>query len=1305
MDFDFRSFSTRSFERFAQSLATHTLGTGILIFGDGPDGGREASYEGILDYPSHADGWNGYTVMQAKFRQIPGTPAQDANWLIDQMRAEFDKFISPRSVLKKPDYYIIVTNARLSSVPATKRSKGGIDKIGELFAKYGPKLGLKGYRIWHLDQISAMLMDAPELRRSYAAWLCSSDVIADIIDERGRDAKAVRDTMYRYLCRELRDHRPLRLQQAGHGSDAQTMIEDVITDLPFTQRGEESPDDLMLLDSLLGCSRDCLDRASVKQQPREQQGRPERILLLGGPGQGKSTISQFLAQIFRANMLNIDRAGEISAETSVIVEATLKAALSENILTQVPKRFPIRVDLPMFADALASTKSSLSLLGYIASQISRIGDAVMAVDSLRIWLKENPSILILDGLDEVPPSANRAEVVHAISNFWDEASSCDVLMLVTTRPQGYNDDLDPELYTQLEMTPLPANLAVAYAQKLATNRIIDPVQRERTLSRVTAASRSPITARLMVSPLQVAILLALIDQRGDAPNDRWSLFEKFFNVVLEREQAKPGPIGETMRRWHRPISGLHHRAGFLLHVDAETQGHSESYLTSEELAELIRGQLADVGHEGRELEEITAELLSASTERLVLLAQRQEGRFSFEVRSLQEFMAAAYIMSGRDVRVQDRLRLVANREHWLHVFQIAASKCFAAPDTEHHRDTIITICRELNENDDAIDKMLRTGSQLALSLLDDGLAFGQPKYHRMLVSLALDIVYAGPKVPAPSLREHLSEEPARAIEQLRPRLMSPFSETRLAAWTILLQASSRRFEWADQLIDELWPTDSERLLELFSCQFLIPENSLLERRMRDALETVSPFSVVRTLGLLRSSDRLPHAQSIVKVFTCLDIFSRESGEEGSAQVHLGGHSTPLSLCYPKLKLSERRRAAFRDLPASASWAPMRALRDFEFDPRASTLADILDLIVAHGWQADFEMISSIASWPLSTAIYLGYLGEDLPRLSACIRSGGWGDISEWRDAESRWEVQGVLDADLVHCGSCGLIDAEIAKVGVGHGALSLVHGGHDVAWVGRLLGIGMASQGASRALMRRMVAFTLSLYSFEELTLSQSIFLIESGVGPRGKELLEIYILNSIPDEVVSSQEVLGKISTWASNGKKIYKGHQEIRFEIFKIFNDNLDVYPGLIASLAVMIIFERSGSFFSTIDKCKLEYFKVLCGQKFEKYAILLLILQNIWSGDDLECIIEDNDPFFVSLLDQIISHSEIDTKLGLDLAGKIAELANAKPRLNVTRLHHSIQSLARQRRADLHIAERWQQLELGATLLKQASRRLDR
>ena len=83
-DYNLSQLSSRSFEQLLQALAAKVLGPGIGIFGDGPDGGREATFHGKVPYPSVADSWDGYGVLQVKFRQRSRAMSRnDGDWAVD----------------------------------------------------------------------------------------------------------------------------------------------------------------------------------------------------------------------------------------------------------------------------------------------------------------------------------------------------------------------------------------------------------------------------------------------------------------------------------------------------------------------------------------------------------------------------------------------------------------------------------------------------------------------------------------------------------------------------------------------------------------------------------------------------------------------------------------------------------------------------------------------------------------------------------------------------------------------------------------------------------------------------------------------------------------------------------------------------------------------------------------------------------------------------------------------------------------------------------------------------------------------
>ena len=113
------------------------LGPGITVFGDGPDGGREATFERKVPYPTPAEGWDGYGVVQAKYRQRPKDTQQDGTWAVDQLNDEIRKYTDPESKLRKPDYFIFATNVVLTPV-LDRGSKDRAVAVLEKFKSQSP---------------------------------------------------------------------------------------------------------------------------------------------------------------------------------------------------------------------------------------------------------------------------------------------------------------------------------------------------------------------------------------------------------------------------------------------------------------------------------------------------------------------------------------------------------------------------------------------------------------------------------------------------------------------------------------------------------------------------------------------------------------------------------------------------------------------------------------------------------------------------------------------------------------------------------------------------------------------------------------------------------------------------------------------------------------------------------------------------------------------------------------------------------------------------------------------------------------
>lgn len=98
-DYPLEELSPRAFEQLVVALGLRVLGPGVEAFGSGPDGGREATFRGRVDWAlTHLDdegAWNGYVVLQAKqVEHASPDPAANLRSLREQVDSELDSWMS-----------------------------------------------------------------------------------------------------------------------------------------------------------------------------------------------------------------------------------------------------------------------------------------------------------------------------------------------------------------------------------------------------------------------------------------------------------------------------------------------------------------------------------------------------------------------------------------------------------------------------------------------------------------------------------------------------------------------------------------------------------------------------------------------------------------------------------------------------------------------------------------------------------------------------------------------------------------------------------------------------------------------------------------------------------------------------------------------------------------------------------------------------------------------------------------------------------------------------------------------------------
>ncbi|MCA1706448.1 MAG: hypothetical protein LC808_25570 [Actinobacteria bacterium] len=751
-DYRLDGLSTRTFEHLVQALALDAITNTIAPFGDGPDGGREATFNGATNYGPASGPWNGYGVVQAKFLQRPKSPQADGEWLVRELTKELRKYQRRRRSARNLDYYIIATNVTLTAVEGV----GSKDKTARLMEEFVAHNKLRGYDIWDYDKLRILLDTNEAIRRAYAAWITTGDVLMQLSEWLTDLRPDYHRLVINYLQKELLSDQYAKLEQAGHTADEAIPLAQVFVDLPIASRAysmaernrfNQYPDDELphFVSFLTEQAANRLVQSLAGNEIASSQGpMPGRIVLIGGPGQGKTTLGQYVCQIFRTSLLRDVNRNMLYSDVQRVTE-TFKTKLDSGQLRKLgARRLPLRVVLSDFATALAD-KRTVSLLTYLADAFSKRTNSALTVKQFEALITQYPSLLVLDGLDEVPASSNREQVLAAVQDFSIDVTSCgmDMLILATSRPQGYNEDFSPQTYDHRWLVPLPKEKALEYGTKLAEVRFAGDTDRvQKIVGRLRRASDATATARIMRSPLQVTILTLLVDRRGQLPQERWALFDEYYSLIYQRETERDIPAAAILRENKDDIDAVHRLVGLLLQVESEKSGSTDARLTTGQFSDVVEKYLASEGNTGQALAKLRDAIIEGAANRLVFLVGLESGEVGFEIRSLQEFMAAEGLVDADDGLVQCRLRAVAANSNWRNVTLFAAGKVFA--DRRHLRDTVESICTELNENvSDPASRLVFAGSELALDLLEDGPVARQPAKSRSLTRLAMRLLELG----------------------------------------------------------------------------------------------------------------------------------------------------------------------------------------------------------------------------------------------------------------------------------------------------------------------------------------------------------------------------------------------------------------------------------------------------------------------------------------------------------------------------------------------------------------------------------
>lgn len=1037
MSHSLAGFTPDSFEQFVRVLALEVFGTGVTAFGNGADGGREATFDGTVPYPyPPTNVWSGYGIIQAKFKEKTETADKDQQWALQKLKDELNAFVGRRARSRKPEYYIYVTNVDLSSA-----EHGGIDQAKQLILDFKDQLKIKDSAIWAHSQLSAFIDKYHSVRRRFSAFLTSGDLFSALLaDLHARKLNAI-TILTTYLDRELRADRSARLEQAGDRADTSLSLAKVFVDLPSSESSnQDAPNETNdangrlppgTLVELLRCASRKLDPIALRDNehlgaaPRELI--PQAFVVLGGPGSGKSTLGQYFAQLNRAALLARIEPHRLTSESRLIIDDLKKRCIHEGLPWPTTPRYPVRIELSRFAKQLASGKVS-SLSAYILHDIS--GDFQLSHEDLMTALSQLPWLLILDGLDEVPVTSNREETLTTVANLLAEARlhECDVFQVATTRPQGYSNEFQTPFTIFRYLRPLSIARALRYSQCYADVRFgqNEPRRAQDLIDGMTAASQNPVSANLLVSPLQVTFMATVIAAQGDPGTDRWHLFKNYYGTIYARELQKALPsFQKILVSYKSLIDGAHFELGFRLQVRGETHGANGASISMFEFKQLVNERLLPNELDDADREALVEQVGDAAIDRLVFLTSRVSGELSFEVRSLQEYMASQCLMSGPDHLRRERLFAIAPTLYWRNVWLFAVGQCFGDPQCSHLCDSIKLMCEDFNLSEDPILALTKTGSDLALDVLSSGIVAQDRRSTRQLTHIALECISSIDcfrrgienvekrlaTVYLPYLEIMYKEAVNRALDTVAP-------EHTVVAARIVMNLALKGTPWAvGQLKELLLMTPKVSLI--YAAEWLVlsqfsPQSQVVFDNI--ALQ-LSIEDVISQLWRCNRSARRQHEAGGAKLPRSLELMHSMQRFRPAQILEDVLQSKLLSGNYITLQESFSILNACRDFLENhnlhPNWLPVRYVMCFAENPCCATLSSVFSQMHDNGSTFSTTGLLHVAlPWVVSSLLSTVNSDEDLMHLARRSAIGDFGDRDAWILAEERWASCGITAADF-----------------------------------------------------------------------------------------------------------------------------------------------------------------------------------------------------------------------------------------------------------------------------------------------------
>ncbi len=676
MQHDYEQLGERRFQQFCQALLVAEHPDMACLPVGMPDGGRD----GLLDRLSEAADGRELVVFQIKFVERPGLLKDATKWaeeILDGERPKLEALLD-----RGAKRYVLITNVAGTS----HLDKGSIDRVQKVL----DTLPLPAQCLWRAD-LDRRLEGQWDLKWSYPELMTGTDLIRALVEGRLSEAGERRARALKaFLADQHRKDREVRFKQVDLRND----LLDVFIDVPARVQRQHDDDSIELAAWVRRLARQDMDVDELYVSPFRSygagsllldpwvQGRALKVVVEGAPGQGKSTMVQYVCQVHRMMLLSKD------AELSRLPDEHRQSGL----------RVPIKVELrelaqwlsgvnPFDTDGEPPASEERSLEGFVAALIRcTSGGAHFDVGDLHAIATISPLLLALDGLDEVVDIGDRNLIVEEISRAVDrlDALSKSIQVIVTSRPASFtNARRFAEPFQYLILDSITKRLIEVYRDRWLNARELELSERRELSTTLDEKLDQPHFRDLCRNPMQLAIILSLLHRKGPAlPERRTDLYRSYMEYFLDREATK----SRSVRDHRELLMLLHGHIACLLHMEAERSSRRAGRISTDDLIQTAEAFVSSRGHRP----DLFSDLFGGVIDRFGALVSRVQGTFEFEVQPLREYFAGFYLYETAPYSPvgdehkgarPERLDAMLRHRFWLNVARFYAG-CYSVGELE-----------------------------------------------------------------------------------------------------------------------------------------------------------------------------------------------------------------------------------------------------------------------------------------------------------------------------------------------------------------------------------------------------------------------------------------------------------------------------------------------------------------------------------------------------------------------------------------------------------------------------------------------